>query len=213
MQVLNAVEARVLGSLMEKQVLTPDVYPMTLRGLTVACNQKTSREPVMELADDEVQAALKSLMAKGLAHERYTIEGRVLKYSHNSAALGAFNTHEHAVLCLLLLRGPQTAGELRGRSERLAEFESVPAVEATLLLLAGRAEAPLVKRLPRLPGSKEARWAQLLTGEPEAATAGPEAAPAPGTLAERVAALEAKVAALEAELAALKTSSTPAGGA
>lgn len=193
---LNALEARVLGALLEKQVLTPDSYPLSLNYLVGACNQKTSREPVMELDEEEVAAAILGLRKKHLAVEMKTAESRVLKYSHNLPSLGAFSAKEQAALCLLLLRGPQTAGEIRGRAERLAEFASLEDAEAALIALSEKSCGALAGRLARRPGTKETRWAQLLGGPIEEGAAD---APLP-----RPAPLEARVAALEAEVSALK---------
>lgn len=196
---LDAAEARVLGALLEKQVLTPDAYPLTLNYLTNACNQKTSREPVTNLGDAEVAQAIVGLRRKGLAIEMKTAEGRVLKYSHNLPKLAALSAKEQAALCLLLLRGPQTSGEIKGRSERLAEFASIEDVESTLAALTQKSCGSLAARLPRRPGTKEQRWVQLLTGQP---AEGAEA-PVPRPVSD-VAALETRVAALEAEVGVLK---------
>lgn len=208
METLNPAEARVLGSLLEKQVLTPDAYPLTLNYLVGACNQKTSREPVMQLEEAEVAAALVSLRKKMLAIENKIHDSRVLKYSHNILHLGSFTSKEQAALCLLLLRGPQTAGEIKSRSGRLADFESVGDTESALQSLAEKSCGPLAVKLPRRPGEKEARWSQLLTGPVEAG--GPDSPVIqPGGLSARVTALEAEVAALKLQIQKLSLPPAP----
>jgi uncharacterized protein YceH (UPF0502 family) len=187
---LHPIEARVLGSLMEKEAATPEYYPLSLNALVAACNQKSNREPAMSLEEDTVLEALSSLCSKGLALDISGGEHRVHKYSHRLGEVFNFDRREHAVLCLLLLRGPQTVGELRGRSERLYKFDDLGAVEAALHRLAERTP-PLVTELPRRPGEKEPRFAHLLSGEVQMPQ--PPPAPAEGRtpLAERVARLEA----------------------
>jgi len=197
METLSPLEARVLGCLLEKQVLTPDAYPLTLNYLVGACGQKTSREPVMEPQEAEVAAALVALRKKNLAIENKMHDSRVLKYSHNLAHLGAFTSKEQAALCLLLLRGPQTGGEIRGRSGRLADFESVADCESTLAALAEKSCGALAERLPRGAGEKEARWRELMSGPPAAA---PAATAPKAALESRVAALESQVLALKEQL-------------
>jgi uncharacterized protein YceH (UPF0502 family) len=199
---LDPQEARVLGCLIEKQSLTPDLYPLTLKGITAACNQKTSRHPVMDLSEEQVLKAIRGLMAKGLAHERYTAEGRVLKYSHHLPKLGGFNSQEQALLAVLLVRGAQTPGELRGRTERQATFESPAQVESALMALAER-ELALAKKLPRQSGEKESRWAQTLCPESGQIEA-PVSAPEDAGLRQELEALKAQVQAMRAELDALK---------
>jgi hypothetical protein len=161
---LNAIEARVLGALMEKEITTPEYYPLSLNALVNACNQKSSRDPVMELSEADARGALFSLEELGLV--RTLADGRVSKFEHRTRdGLGQPNLRrdEFAVVCLLLLRGTQTAAELRARAERMYGFDDVAAVTATLERLAAR-EEPLTRLLPRQPGAREARWAQLLTG-------------------------------------------------
>jgi len=200
METLNAAEARVLGSLLEKQALTPDAYPLTLNYLVGACNQKTSREPVMELAESEVAQALVGLRKQMLAVENKLHDSRVLKYSHNLLSLGSFTSKEQAALCLLLLRGPQTSGEIRTRSGRLAEFESVADCEAALLSLGEKSCGPLAVRLARRPGEKEARWRECMSPAGEEAPSTVAAAPQRAGLEARVSALEAQVNQLKEQL-------------
>ncbi len=161
--VLTDNEARVLGSLVEKDITTPDYYPLTLNALVNACNQKSNRDPVMSLNDDLVREALHSLNQKGLAGTASTADSRVPKYEHRMQEGFNFTRPETAVMCVLMLRGPQTPGELRGRTERMHRFEDLTDVQSTLQKLMTR-EEPLVKMLTRQPGTKEARYAHLLSG-------------------------------------------------
>lgn len=201
MRNLWAEEARVLGCLLEKERTTPDLYPLTLNALVTACNQTTNRDPVVRYADTTVQAALDSLRAEGLTRIVYSPSNRAPKHRQVAEEVLGLGPGEAAVACLLLLRGPQTSGELRTRSERLHPFAGVDDVEAALDALARRDE-PLVTRLERVPGQKEARWATLLVELPDPATT---AAPAAAPRADRVAALEADVADLRAEVAELRS--------
>jgi len=208
---LNDVEVRVVGSLAEKQVTTPDYYPLTLNALAHACNQISNREPVVNYDERTVADAVESLRAKNLVYIFYGAESRVPKYKHMMREVFALSPQELAAMCVLMLRGPQTVGEIRGRTGRLYEFADLPEVEATLEGLARRDE-PLVAKLPRQAGRKEARYAQLLSGRPEVEEAGDEqAAPAVARAAtpradggERVARLEAEVEGLRGELAELR---------
>ena len=203
-RLLDAVEVRVLGSLLEKELLTPDAYPMTLPALQAACNQKTSREPVTELPADAVTAALDRLRELVLAWK--VTGGRVEKWEHNLDQKWQAGRPEKALLALLLLRGPQTAAELRARAERMHAFPSATAAEEILRGMAAHPE-PLVVELPRRPGQKEARWAHLVSGAPEVAAAGRPLPPAgPSAIEARLLALEERLASVEAELAALKGS-------
>lgn len=214
---LTALEARVIGALIEKEITTPDQYPLSLNALTNACNQKTNREPVLELDERTVQDTLDGLSRRHLVMERSGFGSRVVKFRHRLCNGDhnplQFSPQELAVVCELLLRGPQTPGELRSRAQRLAPFTSLGDVETTLELLATRADGPFVVRLARQPGAREARYAQLFTGAPEAAaetaaaggTAARVAAPAEAGLAARVAELEAAVAALAREVEQLKS--------
>ncbi|MBU0583344.1 MAG: DUF480 domain-containing protein [Alphaproteobacteria bacterium] len=199
---LNPAEARVLGCLAEKKELTPDVYPMTLNGLQSAVNQKTARDPVMELDQGEVLRALKLLQDKGLVRQVYG--SRVERYEHLLAQSFSLTQPQIALVGLLLLRGPQTAHELLARSERLARFGSMESLDTELDLLIGR-RPPLIKLLERAPGQREERYAHLLSGDvqtPVAVRAAPERAVSPG-FESRLQALEEQVAALQAKLDAL----------
>jgi len=207
---LNSTEVRVLGSLIEKQITTPDYYPLSLNALVNACNQINNRDPVVSFDEQTVVRALDGLRDKRLATLFAGAEARVAKYKHNLAERILLTPGEVALLCVLLLRGPQTLGELRTRTERLFAFDSLPEVEEALAALANRQPQPLVAKLPRTPGTKEARYAHLLSGSPEAAPATPERTLPlePATAAvraenDRIAALEQQVAELRRELAAL----------
>jgi uncharacterized protein YceH (UPF0502 family) len=193
---LNEVETRVLGSLVEKETATPEYYPLSLHALTAACNQKSNREPVMSLDEDTVYDAIESLRAKGLTVDISGGDHRVHKYAHRLGEVFNFDRREQTLLCVLMLRGPQTVGELRGRSERLHNFDSLDDVESTLSRLAERTP-PLAKRLARRPGEKEARFAHLLSGDLE----GAESPTPPPT---RPSPLEARLAQLESDIADLK---------
>ena len=162
---LSPAEVRVLGCLIEKERITPDNYPLSLNALVNACNQSTAREPVMSIGDREAEECLDSLRQKKLATVIFGAGSRVQKYRHNLLDLYHLDERQAALLCTLLLRGPQTAGELRGRSERMAGFGSLGEVEETLDGLA-TGDEPLVRLLPARPGQKERRYAQLLAGEP-----------------------------------------------
>mgnify|MGYP001768336165 CR=1 FL=1 len=203
-RLLDADEVRVLGALLEKEQLTPDLYPLTLPALLAACNQKTSREPVTELSAEAVTAALDRLRELVLAWK--VTGGRVEKWEHNLDQKWQAGRPEKALLALLLLRGPQTAAELRARAERMHAFPSATAAEEILRGMAAHPE-PLVVELPRRPGQKEARWAHLVSGAPEVAAAGRPLPPAgPSAIEARLLALEERLASVEAELAALKGS-------
>jgi uncharacterized protein YceH (UPF0502 family) len=198
---LSAVEARVLGSLVEKEITTPEYYPLSLNALVNACNQKNNREPVMNLDEDQIRQALHGLEDDGLAGPARGTDSRVAKYEHRMQEVYNFTRGEIAVLCVLLLRGPQTPGELRGRTERMHRFEELGDVQSTLQRLMQR-EPPLAKVLPRQPGTKEARFAHLLSGD--VAEAVPNTAAAEGAGGRGVAQLEAEVAALREEVAELR---------
>src|ERR1041384_6019611 len=159
---LNASEIRVLGSLIEKQISTPDYYPLTLNALTNACNQLTNRDPVVAFDETAVVRALDGLRDKRLATLFTGAESRVAKYKHTLTDRLLLTPAEVALLCVLMLRGPQTIGELRTRSERLFKFDTLPEVEEPLGALAGRQPQPLATKLPRQPGTKQSRYAQLL---------------------------------------------------
>lgn len=205
---LTALEARVIGCLVEKEISTPDQYPLSLNALTAACNQKSNREPVLALSHVEVQAAVDSLMKKHLVTDRSGgVGGRVTRYRHRFCNT-QFSTlqlspPELAITCELLLRGPQTPGELRSRANRLAPLREVSEVEAALAALAARQE-PLVAQLPREPGRRDSRWMQLFTGETPPAEAKATAGPRLQSRDDRMASLEARVDELQAEVAALR---------
>jgi uncharacterized protein YceH (UPF0502 family) len=205
---LNEVEVRVVGSLVEKQVTTPDYYPLTLNALVHACNQISNRDPVVQYDERQVAEAVDSLRLKNVVYIFYGAESRVPKYKHMMREVFELSPAELAALCVLMLRGPQTVGEVRGRTGRLHEFADLREVEETLEGLAQRDE-PLVAKLPRQAGRKEARYAHLLSGQPvveEEAEAQPPA-PAPRARAgepERVARLEAEVERLSGELAEMR---------
>jgi uncharacterized protein len=167
--VLSAVEARVLGALVEKDITTPEYYPLSLNALVNACNQKSNREPVMNLDESAVRDALDGLQAHRLAGPAGGADSRVTKYEHRLQEVFNFDRRETAVLCVLLLRGPQTPGELRGRTERMYRFETLDDVQSALQKLTSR-EPALVKMLARAPGTKESRYAHLLTGDVEEET-------------------------------------------
>jgi uncharacterized protein YceH (UPF0502 family) len=209
---LTPAEARVLGALIEKEVTTPDYYPLSLNALINACNQRSNREPLMDLDEEAVRQALHSLEDQGLAGRARGADGRVTKYEHWLGEAFNFNRAETALLCVLLLRGPQTPGELRGRTERMHRFDEIGDVLAGLQKLMER-EPPLVAVLPRQPGTKESRYAHLLSGtvefaplvEAETAFVRREAAAVHDAgQAERIAHLEAAVAELKQEFAALR---------
>ncbi|BCA80796.1 YceH family protein [Desulfuromonas sp. AOP6] len=197
---LDAVEARVLGCLLEKEMATPEYYPLSLNALTNACNQKTNREPVMALEETEVVRALERLRHGGLAMQSGE-GGRVPKYRHTLAEKLHLEPEELAVLCVLLVRGPQTVGEVRGRSERLYSFGELAQVEEVLQGLEQR-QPPLVSCLPRQPGRKESRYAHLFAGAPPEESACSEAPAEAATL--RVRAEEERMVRLEDEVAALR---------
>ena len=195
---LSAVAARVLGSLVEKEITTPEYYPLSLNALVNACNQKNNRDPVMSLDEDQVRQGLHALEDDGLAGARRGTESRVAKYEHRLQEAFNFTRGEIAVLSVLLLRGPQTPGELRGRSERMHRFEELSDVQSTLQRLMQR-EPPLVKVMARQPGTKEARYAHLLSGEPV------EVVEEPSAVGRYSTQLEVEVASLREEVAELRS--------
>lgn len=204
---LNNIEARVLGSLIEKEITTPDYYPLSLNALVNACNQKSNREPVMSLDETAVSAALANLTDQNLAAGTSGRDSRVLKYEHRLQEAFNFDRLETAILCVLLLRGPQTPGELRSRTERMHRFDDLEQVQSTLQRLMKR-EPPIVAVLPRQPGTKEVRYAHLLSGELQIAVSAPEHGAVTSLRSsndtERIARLEDAVARLERELAETK---------
>jgi len=199
---LSAAEARVLGVLVEKQRTVPDAYPLTLNAIVAGCNQKSSRDPVLSLSDTEVQEALDGLKHRSLAIE--TSGGRVVRYAHNAERALALPSQSVALLAALLLRGPQTAGELRINTERMHRFADISTVEAFLNELAERQAGALVAELPRAPGTRETRWMQLLSEPAPALAASAESRAAPRDAPADMSALVDEVAALRAEVAALR---------
>ena len=197
--VLEATELRVLGSLMEKCKTTPDYYPMTVNGLTAACNQKTSRKPVVQYDDETVMNTLNTLKRRGLISTATGGSIRSVKYKHNFAIVFPLIPSEVAIICLLMLRGPQTPGELNTNSGRLYEFESIEEVQDVLDKLAG-GDTPYLVQLPKRPGQKEARYAHLLAGVPEIADDDYDDQPT----GRHDSGLETRLAKVEHELAELK---------
>ncbi len=198
-------EVRVLAALIEKEITTPDYYPLSLNALTNACNQKSNRQPVMALDEQTVREALDSLNRKGLAGAASGAESRVTKFEHRIQEAFNFDRRETALMCELMLRGPQTLGELRSHAERMYRFDDLESLEGTLQKLAER-EPPLVQKLARAPGTKEPRYAHLLAGEQAewaASVAELKAAPFPAE-DERVARLEAEMTQLRGQLASLE---------
>ena len=204
--VLTETEARVLGSLIEKDITTPDYYPLSLNALVNACNQKSNRDPFMQLDENAVRDALSGLQEHRLAGPAGGADSRVTKYEHRTQEVFNFTRGEVAVLCVLLLRGPQTPGELRGRTERMHHFETLDDVQVALQKLMQR-QPPLAKVLPRQPGTKESRYAHLLAGDVVAAELPSTTAAATGHDSgegERVARLEEEVGVLRREVGELK---------
>jgi len=214
---LTASEARVIGCLIEKQITTPDQYPLSINALTNACNQKSNRDPVLALGEAEVQQLVDGLVRKHVVMERSGFGSRVPKYQHcycnTEFSTLKFSPQELAIVCELLLRGPQTPGELRSRAARMAGFADSAEVERALEALATRPEGAVVQRLPRQPGRREARYAQLLTGALPAELTAELASPQSGSAAQqddpagrpsRLDRLEAEVRALRADLDSLR---------
>jgi uncharacterized protein len=207
---LTAAEARALGALIEKEITTPDYYPLSMNALISACNQRSNREPVMDLDEDDLRQALRGLEEMQLAGRARSADGRVTKYEHWLGEAFNFSRAETALICVLLLRGPQTPGELRSRTERLHAFAEISDVTGGLQKLMER-ELPLVALLPRQPGSRESRYAHLLSGpiesisaqSTESQTATSAAAETPEQN-ERLERLEASVSELQREVAALR---------
>lgn len=199
----SPLEARILGVLVEKQFTVPDTYPLTLNTLVAGCNQKTSREPVMNVSESEAQMALDELRSRTLVIESYGASGRVMRFAHNVDRVLKISQPLLALLTALMLRGPQTPGELRSATDRLYKFPDISALEAYLEEMATRSAGVLAVKLPRQPGSREARWAHLLCGEVafemSAAAAGDESV----TTGE-LAALKVNIAQLRGEVAELR---------
>lgn len=213
---LSALEARIIGCLIEKEITTPDQYPLSLNALTNACNQKSNREPVLELSEGAVQAGLDGLIKRFLVSDKGGgFGGRTAKYRHRfcNTEFGAlrFSPFELGVICVLLLRGPQTPGELRQRTNRLCDFADVEAVEEALNGLMSRDDGPFVARLARAPGERESRYAHLFSGHIESVAEAP-ATPSvarEASLTARVERLEALVEELREQLAELRASAPP----
>jgi len=207
---LTPIKVRVLGALIEKEITTPEYYPLSLNALMNACNQKSNRDPVMTVDEDTIRKALRSLTDQSLARSA-SGDSRVAKFEHRLNELYNFHRHEIAVLCVLLLRGPQTPGELRTRTERMYAFEDLEAVHSALNLLMRR-EPPLVKVLSRQPGTKESRFMHLLSGDVSPEVPVPEAGECSDTSSsavstrdrERIEQLEAEVSGLRRELETLR---------
>ena len=204
--ILTETETRVLGSLIEKDITTPDYYPLSLNALVNACNQKNNRDPVMTLDENAVRGALSSLQEKRLAGPASGADSRVSKFEHRLQEVFNFDRREIAIVCVLLLRGPQTPGELRSRTDRMYHFDALEDVVSTLDRLAQR-EPPLVSVLPRQPGTKESRYTHLFSGEPpeqpNVVRAPSPASSEPSSSADndRLSQLEAEVSRLRADLA------------
>ncbi|MDB6086842.1 MAG: hypothetical protein JWN43_4723 [Gammaproteobacteria bacterium] len=220
----SATEARVIGCLIEKEITTPDQYPLSLNALTNACNQKTNRDPVLELTEATVQQTVDVLMRKHMVSDKSAgYGGRVTKYKHRfcNTEFGSlkFSKQELGIICVLLLRGPQTPGELRSRTNRLCDFADSAEVESALQGLMQREDGPFIARLPRAAGARESRYAHLFSGNIESVAEPVDPDPvAPGTsstLSQRLALLEEKVADMQLELEALKNGApaqTPRAG-
>jgi uncharacterized protein len=210
---LDPIQLRVLGSLIEKEIATPENYPLSLNALVNACNQRSSRDPVLDLTEDEVRQALHSL--EDIALVSSVRDSRVPKYEHRIRTVLNLRRDETAVLCLLMLRGPQTPGELRSRADRLYTFDDLTAVQSTLERLAARetpettgdsaSTGPLTTILPRQPGSREARYAHLLGGQPEMPAAASSSVQSDGSASQRLAQIEAQLASLSATVTALQS--------
>jgi uncharacterized protein YceH (UPF0502 family) len=212
---ITPLEARVLGSLIEKEVTTPDQYPLSMSSITHACNQKSSRDPVIQLSEAEVQEIVDGLIKQHLISDRTGFGSRVIKYQHRfcNAGFGSleFSAQELGILCVLLLRGPQTPGELRTRTNRLCSFSDVHETETVLHQLMEREDGPFVARLTREPGKRESRYAQLFSGEAETAVAQQDqnivdTSPTPGQESQqRIEQLETLVLEMQEQLGALET--------
>jgi uncharacterized protein YceH (UPF0502 family) len=205
-KILDPVQARVLGCLIEKELGTPEYYPLSLNALTNACNQKSNRDPIMALSEGDAQNAVDALIRLHLVSARSSSGSRVPKFAHRLSnpvtQSGDLSRHERAVLCELLVRGPQTAGELRARAGRLVEFDDVAQVESTLRQLVERSDGPYAIELPRQPGRRETRYAHLYCGAPAPGAEVDEVSPTAAT--DRVSMLARDVEALRAEVAELR---------
>lgn len=208
---LDLIEVRILGSLIEKEITTPEYYPMSLNALTNACNQKSNRDPIMNLSEREVITAIDTLKDKKLCWQFSSASARVPKFEHNFRSLFSFSKEEIAVICVLFLRGPQTIGEIRIRTERMHSFSSLEEVEKTLQLLIERSDGPFVFELPRQPGHKEGRFVHLFSGFPELTAVVESLASTSGQMVleitkenERLIVLEEGIKALRIEMEDLK---------
>ncbi|MFA0442618.1 hypothetical protein BCU70_02915 [Vibrio sp. 10N.286.49.C2] len=208
---LSPLEARVIGCLIEKEVTTPDHYPLTLNSLTSACNQKSNREPVLSLSEAEVQDTLEGLITRRLVNDESAFNSRVSKYQHRfcNTEFGdlRLSKQEKGIVCCMLLRGAQTPGELRTRTNRLCNFTDVKEVEVTLDAMASREQGPLVVKLPREPGKRDSRYAHLFSGEVDIealSQASSQSFTSSNQNDGRIDSLELKVQTLESELAELK---------
>jgi uncharacterized protein YceH (UPF0502 family) len=207
---LDAVDVRVLGCLVEKESTTPEYYPLTLKGLTTACNQKSNRDPVMSLEETDVVRSLDRLRTEHLVFETYIAGSRVPKYEHRIGSEWSLNSDELAALCVLMLRGPQTIGEIRARTGRLYDFSDVGEVSLVMNRLEAEEKGSFVIELPRQPGRRENRFMHLLAGEPSPELLEETAAPEAATVVvraenERISELEARVEDLEVKLDQLRT--------
>jgi uncharacterized protein YceH (UPF0502 family) len=209
--ILNEAEVRVLGALVEKQVTTQEYYPLTLNALTQACNQKNNRNPVVMFSEETVTQAIESLRAKNLVYLFYGSTSRVPKYKHMMAEVFGLSPQELALMCVLMLRGPQTVGELRGRTDRLYDFSGLEEVEETLNSLGAKEPQSLVMKLPRQPGQKEIRYVHLLSGDVDVSyqadaeyTESSSSATNRASKGDRLSAVEQEAAALRAEIESLR---------
>ena len=208
---LNEIEVRVVGALIEKEITTPEYYPLSMNALVAACNQKSNRDPVMNLDERDIMQAIDILRDKKLVWQLSTSGGRVPKYEHNIRSLFTFSNQEIAVLCVLMLRGAQTIGEIKGRSDRLYSFRSLQEVEETVQALLSREDGPFVMELPRQSGQKEKRFMHLFSGTPDiselqSTRPEPTAEQHRSSTGERLAALEEHVKLLREEVAELRAS-------
>lgn len=205
---LSPLEARVIGCLIEKEVTTPDYYPLTLNSLTAAVNQKSNREPVLSLSDAEVQDVVSELISRRLVSDESGFNSRTSKFQHRfcNTEFGdlKLNSQELGIVCCLLLRGPQTPGELRTRTNRLCSFNDVKETEAVLERLAARESGPLVVKLPREPGKRESRYQHLFSGEVDLEALAVESSSASSFSSNKMEMLEAEVAELRQEVAELR---------
>ncbi len=201
--VLHPSELRVLGALIEKESTTPEYYPMTLNSLVAACNQKTNRWPVTEYTEDDVSDGLDALKMRGYAAS-ISGSGRVVKFAQRFTEKLNLGRRETAILCVLMLRGQQTVGEIKGRTERMYAFADLDETETVLQKMMDRAEGALIQKLPHAPGTKEPRYAQTLGGAVDVSTAAVAAAPVQGGMGERISSLEAEVSRLREEVTELR---------